>query len=347
MISAHALALTGIKVKKEAGGDTGASLAKLEQSRRSGKYDVIYGIDNMVYGKATKNKDLVAYKPFFADRIQPKLVFFAPHDNASWFATPADHGYVGLNVDLNDGGLNGTIESLSRVRLYADRFVTEDPRHSSPGLAFLLTTISAFGENPPYSNALYDWKAFWSDLLRGPDRNLDGHHEGCVLVAPSWKAAYEQHFSAGYGVAAGGLGDRSIVVSYTTSPAYEQANGMKASDVAVPLLANGTTYHQIQTIAIANGTKNLQAAQAWVEFTLTDAFQELTAPSDVMYPVVAGISTSKGFKGNDPPPGSFAAVEFPQSFLATKNEKGVSNLDRWLGAWAELDENPDLNCNLA
>lgn len=333
--------LTGIKVKLEDGTDTLASLQKLESSRRSGKYDLIWGVDNMVYQKAVRNGDLVAYMPRLADRIDPRLVFFQPATNATWYATPADHGYIGLNVDGNSHAFNTTVDSLTKVRLYADQFVTEDPSTSSPGLGFLLITIAAFGENPPYSpNAKYDWKAYWTDLFRGPDRNHDDKSDGCVQVESTWKLAYEQHFSAGYGLQYGGQGDKPIVTSYAESPAYEAANGMDQFAIATPIVANGTTYHQIQTIAIANGTKNLQAAQAWVEFTLTDYFQELTSSKDAMYPAVPATNASKFYKGLDPTPGSFRAVEFSPQYVA-------DNVERWLSAWRELREDPTKNCKLA
>lgn len=332
--------LTGITVKKENGHDTLDALKTLQRAKHSGKYDVVYGIDNMVYYVAARGGDLTAYKPHLADRIDPKFLFFGNVGNDTWYATPVDHGYIGINVDTNATGLNETVDTLARVQRWADKVVTEDPAVSSPGLGFLLVTVDKYGENPTYSTALYDWKAYWTDLFKGPDRNLDKKSDGCILVAKDWTEAYTQHFSAaGSWVDEGALRDKPIVVSYTESPAYEVSGGMLASNVAKPIFANGTTYHQIQTSAIANGTKNLMAAQAWVEFTLTDEFQKLAAPKDGVYPVVASVSVNGTYKGLDPAPGSFRSVEMPAKYVA-------DNLDRWQKAWRALYQNPDINCNL-
>lgn len=336
--------LTGIKVRREDGTDTAESLKKLQGTKRSGKYDLIWGVDNMLYVKAVRHGDLAAYKPALADRIDPALLFMPSQANDTWFATPADHGFIALNVDPRWAQGNGSLDGLPRLRLASDAFVTENPAVSSPGLGFLLVTIAAYGENPRDSpNTLYDWRAYWRDLFRGPERG-DHKAHGCVQVEETWALAYEQHYSAGYGVAQGGQGDKPIVVSYSQSPAYEAANGMNVADVGTPLVANGTTYHQVQTIAIANGTKNLQAAQAWVEFTLTDFFQELTAGYDVMYPAVktadTAASVDAAYHGLDPPPGSFRAVELSPTYVA-------DNVDRWVTEWREMREDPTVNCKLA
>jgi thiamine transport system substrate-binding protein len=341
-------ALTGVEAKLEDGTETAASLQKLIAERKAASYDVIWGVDNIVYVRAADVGILKEYKPQLADRIDPDLLFVPA--GQPWLATPVDHGYVGLNIDLAYR-FNTTIDALSDVDDYADQLVVENPNTSGPGLAFLLATIGEFGENPPYTNAPYDWREYWKDLLRGPDRNRDGQSDGCVLVVPRWTDAYVQHFSAGYGLSQGGLGDKPIVVSYTQSPAYEVKNGMAPDAAAIPLTAGRSTYHQIQTVAIVNGTKNLQAAQAWVEFTLTDFFQEQLPGSDVMYPAVRGIDHNGTFGALDPEPGSFTPVEFPLEDLArrgtdSKGKPGQMALDRWVKEWQALYEDPDLNCSL-
>jgi thiamine transport system substrate-binding protein len=338
-------ALTGITVKREDGVDTLDALNTLQRSNKNGRFDVIYGVDNMVLFQAVENGLLLEYKPALADRIDPNYVFFG---NAPWFATPVDHGYVAVNYDSFHDELEDDIDSLLRLRRYADQLVVPDPRKSSPGLGFLLVTIDAFGEAPAYSPSHYDWKAYWRDLLRGTDTDRDGDQqpEGCVLVVPNWTVAYEQHFSAAGQWVGESLRDKPIVVSYTESPAYEAYAGMDPDRIASVLKADGTTYHQIQTMAIANGTKNLAAAQAWIEFTLTDFFQELAAPYSAVYPVVPSIDVSETYGGLDPTPGSFQAVRMSQATLAQKDAKGVPNLQRWLAEWADLYQDPELNCNL-
>ena len=81
---------------------------------------------------------------------------------------------------------------------YADLLVVENPATSSPGLAFLLATIEAFGED--------GWEEWWSDL-----------RDNGVEVVDGWEEAYYSSFSGGLG----SEGDRPLVVSYASSPPAE------------------------------------------------------------------------------------------------------------------------------
>lgn len=325
-------ALTGVHVKQEPGGDGVKALNTLIQSKASGKYDVIYGLDNMLVGKAVRDGVLVPYQPIFSNRIDPALIFFP--QNGSWYATPVDHGYIGLNVDAGAEQFNGTsIIGLGDVRHYADQFVTEDPTISTPGLGFLMSTIAAFPERPAYSANRYDWHDYWTDLLTGrdTDRNHDGIISGCALVVENWGVAYEQDFSAAGAWVGASKRDKPIVTSYTESPAYEASGGMERSTIGQVVLEANSTFHQIQTMAIAKGTTHLEAAQAWVEFTLTDFFQGLAAPQDAVYPVVSSISVESTYHGVDPRPGSFVDAKLSYTYI-------TANMERWLKEWTQLHE---------
>jgi len=135
----------------------------------------------------------------------------------------------------------------------------------------------------------------------------------------------------GYGVAYGGLGDRAIVTSYTQSPAYEAFYGRSVGDLARPLLAANSTFHQIQTMAIAKGARNIAAAKEWIEWTLTDEFQTLAAPGNAVYPVVATVSVNETYGGVDPAPGSFEPASFDYAALGAK-------VERWVERWVALCE---------
>lgn len=300
---------TGAKVEHVEADDSGSALNRAVLEKGDPTFDIVYGIDNVLWTKAVHQGVFTPYEPLLADRIDPAYVFF----EGAWHATPVDHGYIGINVDTAKLGANVT--TLDDLRAHADQFVTQDPRTSTPGLGFLLATIATYGEE--------DWKAYWVDLF-----------EGGVLVTSGWTEAYEQHFSAGYGVDYGGLGDKAIVTSYTSSPAYEAYFGRPAESLATPLAAPKSTFHQIETMGIANGTENLAAAQAWIEFTLTDDFQALMAPGNAVYPVVASVETDTTYGAHDPAPGSFAPAPFDAETLG-------ASLEGWLGEWTELCEQHD------
>ncbi len=210
--------------------------------------------------------------------------------------------------------------------------MTQDPRTSSVGLPFLLITIAMFGE----SDTGYDWRDYWIDLFLGPD-----HAEGTgdeALVTSGWTEAYVQHFSRGYGLLLDppGKGDKSIVVSYTESPAAEVyfQSFPTIEDAARPLVAYRSTWEQVETTAILRGTRNLAAAQAWIEFTLTDAFQELAASYSAVYPVVATVDANDVFGTMDPEPGTFIPANLGAPTI-------TQNLDRWVSEWRDLCERYD------
>ncbi|MEA3189854.1 MAG: thiamine transport system substrate-binding protein [Thermoplasmata archaeon] len=324
--------LTGVEVKREEGEDAGRALNKLTTAS-PGQYDVIYGIDNALLGRAIRLGVLERYTAQMANRVAPAYRF-----DTTGYATPVDHGYVAINVD--EAGAPG-VNTLAEVRAHAEKFVTQDPRTSSPGLAFLLVTVAKYGEEQPGSPGAYSWKSYWRDLFTGrdTDRDQDGDVAGCVLVTPDWTSAYEQHFSGGYGPSNGGAGDYPIVTSYTESPAYEHFYGRERDDLATVVLEDNATWHQIQTMAIVKGTDNRPAAQAWIEFTLTDFFQELAAPHDAVYPVVEGIEVASTYKGVDPSPGSFRPARIQRATID-------ANLERWLKEWTALYEDTALNCRL-
>lgn len=304
-------ALTGAKVEHIEADDSGSALHRAVLEKGDPTFDIIYGVDNILWTKAVQEGVFEPYKPVLASRITPGYVFFDPA--GAWYATPVDHGYIAVNVD--ERKLNASVASLDELKAHAGSFVTEDPRTSTPGLGFLLATIETYQEP--------GWKDYWTDLF-----------EGGVLVTSGWSDAYEQHFSGGYGVGMGGLGDKAIVTSYTSSPAYEAFFGREADDLAVPLVADGSTFHQIETMGIAKGAPNPIAAQAWIEFTLTDEFQSLVAPGNAVYPVVGSLSTDDTFGDFDPEPG-----EFEPAIMSAGDVGG--SLDRWLREWTDLCEAHD------
>ncbi|HUR25342.1 MAG TPA: thiamine ABC transporter substrate-binding protein [Candidatus Thermoplasmatota archaeon] len=312
--------LTGATVEHIAADDAGTALNQAIRDRGSPSADVIYGIDNVLLARAEDAGILQPYTPRLAGRVPAGLVFFGEQD--PWPTTPVDHGYIGLNLDLKHPDLTGAhVADLDDVRTQASHFVTEDPNTSSVGLGFLLTTIATYGEAGSAGGR--GWHAYWEDLF-----------EGGALVTAGWTEAYEQHFSGGYGPSIGGSGDRPIVASYTESPAYEAFYGRPVDELATPLTAPNSTFQQVQTMAILDGTDQLAAAQAWIEFTLTDAFQELAAPGNAVYPVVAGLDVNATYAGLDPAPGTFVPAAFDYRDLG-------ENLERWLGEWTALCEEND------
>lgn len=336
-------ALTGATLVVIHKDDAGTLLTTVLAEQGKPTADIAYGIDNAVLAKAVKAHALTDYKPQLAYRIQKDLIFFG--ENSTWPATPVDHGYVGVNVDTKNPALGGvSITKLTDITAHNDQFVTQNPKTSSPGWGFLIITVQKFGEDPN----TYNWKKYWNDLFtqhaKGVCPGANCEHLESALVTPTWTAAYQDHFSGGYGAPVnGGTGaaDRAMVTSYTESPAYEYSFGRALDGLPQNILEPQATWHQVQTMAILNGTAHLAAAQAWIEFSLTDAFQSTRASKDAVYPVVASIDVSGTYHDVDPSPGMFYAIEprpgHPYSKVADYQYLG-QNLDRWLREWEQLCE---------
>lgn len=302
-------ALTNGTLEHIAAQDAGDALNRAIREKDAPSFDVVYGLDNAYLGKAVAADALTPYTPVTADRVNASYVFFG--DVQPWPATPADHGYIAVNVDPRSGL---TVNDLASVGRNADRFVTPDPRTSSPGLGFLLATIATYGEG-----SVYDWQDYWTDLF-----------DGGVTITPDWTTAYAGRFTGGYGqYEAGFTGDKPLATSYTTSPAYELYYGAETENQVV--LAAESTFHQIETAAIVANPRDLAAAQAFIEFVLSDGFQELHAEYNAVYPVVDGIDVAKVYGGVDPAPGSFEAAELDYTTLA-------ANVERWVREWTDLYE---------
>jgi thiamine transport system substrate-binding protein len=125
----------------------------------------------------------------------------------------------------------------------AGTLVVENPATSSPGLAFLLATIAAFGEDPEHG-----WQAFWRGL-----------RDNGVQVTAGWEEAYYGSFSGG-----SGEGDRPIVISYASSPAAEVVFGSDPERIGSHGALDVGCYQQVEFIGILLGTDRPELAAALI-----------------------------------------------------------------------------------
>lgn len=136
--------------------------------------------------------------------------------------------------------------------------VVQNPETSSPGLAFLLATIAEFGDG---------WPKFW-EALRKND----------VAVTAGWEDAY-------YGEFVSGGGDRPIVISYASSPPAEVIYADPPTDTAPTGVITDTCFRQVEFAGILAGAGHRAAAEALVDFLLSDTFQEDIPLNMFVFPV--------------------------------------------------------------
>ena len=291
------------KVTIQKAGDAGAVLnrAILEKGNPSG--DVFYGIDNTYLSRGLKEGIFEKYEPPLLENVPDRFVF-----DKTFHVSPVSYGYVNLNYDiefLNQNGLTppSGLEELTQPE-WKGRLVVENPSSSSPGLAFLIATISYFGEDDDY-----DYLDFWADL-RAND----------LVVKDGWSEAYYTDFTR-YG------GDRPLVVSYATSPAAEVV--FSEGKFTVPptgnLLLDKATFLQIEGIGILKGTKNEKLARKFVDFALDRRFQEDIPGKMFVYPANSQAKKPDFFKFAEVPT---LPADIDADTIGAKREA-------WIDAWTK------------
>jgi len=288
----------GIKLKFLKGGDAGEMLNKAILSKGAPLADVIYGFDNTMLSKVLAWGILERYVSPQLKNLRSEVLL-----DPTGFALPVDYGYVALNYDkdyFKDKPLPQTFADLRKPE-FAKLLVVENPATSSPGLAFLLATVAAFGEE--------GYLGFWEDLRKSG-----------VRVASGWTEAYYTHFTRA-------KGDRPLVVSYATSPAaelfYSEARPKPAEPPTGNLLFPQSAFFQVEFVGILKGTKNREAARKFVDWLLSKPAQEDIPTQMWVYPALREAALPDVFKFAERP--TEPARLTPQAI--------AQNRDRWIREW--------------
>jgi thiamine transport system substrate-binding protein len=186
---------------------------------------------------------------------------------------------------------------------YAGLTVVENPATSSPGLAFLLATISTYGED--------GYLDYWQQL-----RDND------VQVVDGWESAYYGSFSAASD------GDRPIVVSYASSPPAEVyfASEPLSEAPTAAVVSAGSCFRQIEFVGILSGTEYEEQAQQLVDFMLDKTFQEDIPLHMFVYPANETAALPDVFV-------QFSQV--PDQPVTIPPQEISANREAWIEAWTE------------
>ena len=276
--------------------------AILEKGNPSG--DLLYGVDNTFLSRALREEIFIQYKSEQIANIPAQFIL-----DDTFHVSPVDYGYVNINYDiayLDDKGLAppASLEVLTQPE-WDGRLVVENPATSTPGLAFLIATVSYFGEDDDY-----DYLDFWADLKKNN-----------VAVKEGWSEAYYTDFTK-YG------GDRPLVVSYATSPAAELFFSEGAYEVPPTgnVLVDKATFLQIEGIGILKGTNNEALAKKFVDFVLDVPFQEDIPGRMFVYPVNSKAQT----------PDYFQYAEVPTAPSDINAATIDAKRDDWIDAWTSV-----------
>jgi len=284
-------------------GDTGAALNKAILSKDAPLADVFYGVDNTFLSRALEADIFESYQSPMLEIIPDRFQL-----DPEYRLLPVDYGDVCINYDKsyfeeNDLAVPSTLEGLLRTE-YEGLLVVENPATSSPGLAFLLATVAHFGD-PGYLD-------FWSPL-----------RDNGLVVVNDWETAYYTNFSG-----SSGQGLQPMVVSYGSSPPAEvifaeaPLNDAPTASIAGP----DTCFRQIEFVGILQGTEHRDLAEKFVDFMLSEQFQEDMSLQMFVFPVNPDATLPDEFI-------QYALI--PEQPAELDPAEIAANRERWIAEWTE------------
>jgi thiamine transport system substrate-binding protein len=287
---------SGYDLVLRAGGDAGTLTNKLVLSAGNPQGDVAYGVDNTFASRAIDND---VFRPYTADLPEGADTYLLPGDDQR--LAPIDNASVCVNVDttwFDKEWLEppATLDDLADPA-YRDLFVLPGAASSSPGMAFLLATIAEYGD---------EWPDYWTRLL----------DNGAKLTA-GWSDAYEVDFTQG-----GGQGDRPIVLSYDSSPAFTVDGDHSTTEALLD-----TCFRQVEYAGVLEGADNPDGGQAVVQWLLSPKVQAALPESMYVFPVDAGVEL--------PAEWATYAVQ-PDEPLSVDPAEIAANRDEWLTTWSDV-----------
>ena len=219
-----------------------------------------------------------------------------------------DFGDVCLNYDIDwfakkNLATPANISALTSSK-YKNLTVVSNPASSSSGMAFLATTIAVFGEE--------GYLGYWSKLKAN----------GLKVVA-GWEDAYFTEFSGSTG-----KGAYPIVLSYSSSPAYEvRTTGDYAGESQTASVLDGC-FRQTEYVGVLKNAKNPDAAKKLALFLLNDPFQSTIPENMYMYTILSSVELPKAWREFAPS----ASNTYGDQLDISKNR-----LD-WMSKWSEIVE---------
>ena len=290
-------AQTGITVELLTVGDAGQLVSEALLTAGSPLGDVLFGIDNTFLQRGL---DGDIFEPYESPGLIDVPDEFELDDQHR--VTPIDFGDVCLNYWIDaygDGPAPASLDDLIDPE-FEGQLVVQSPETSSPGLAFLLATIAAYGDG---------WEDYWQAL-----------RDNGVAVTAGWEDAY-------YGEFAAGGGDRSIVVSYASSPPAEVIFADPPVDAPPTGVITESCYRQIEFAGVLSGADNPGAAKLLIDFMLTPTFQNDVPLNMFVFPVSSRAELPAVFVEH---------AQLAEDPLMLDPAEVETNRNQWTDRWVEL-----------
>ncbi len=269
-------------------GDSGSMLNRAILEKNNPRADVVLGVNNSELDKSFRYGIWEPYRSPLLDRVQEELQL-----DPKFRVTPFDYGYIAFVYDSERvAPPPESLEDLTHER-FRGKIVIENPKTSSPGLSMLHWTISVYG-NEDYLN-------YWQRL-----------QPSLLTITDGWSAAYGMFTK----------GEAPLVLSYVTSPAYH-LEYEKTERYRAAVFKEGH-YRQIEFAGILKGSLRQERAREFIDFMLSEDFQDAIPLTNWMFPVVSYKPLPDSFRIAPKPR---AVPELEASLVREKNSQ-------WLKDWS-------------
>ena len=266
--------------------DSGAAmLNRLRLEGKNNKADIVLGLDNNSISEA-ENTGLFTASTADLSKLNLPITW----TNHTFI--PYDYGYFSFvyNSEKITTPPKSFAELLSKDNNYS--IIYQDPRTSSVGQGLLLWIESVYGDKATQA---------WQKIA-----------DKTVTVTKGWSEAYNMFLK----------GESDFVLSYTTSPAYhiidEQEDKYKATT-----FTEGN-YMQIETVAKVANSKQPKLAEQFIQFVLSNDFQQYIPTGNWMYPATT-----------TPLPEEFDQLTMPSKPLIFDSEKIAQSRKQWIRQWQQ------------
>ena len=223
------------------------------------KADIVLGLDMNLLDEADKSN---LFKNLDTTNLNKRLNL--PIKWTSDKFIPYNYGYFAF-VYNNKKFINAPKSMRELINNTKARIVIQDPRTSTPGLGLLTWIKSIYGED-----AQSEWKKL---------------NKKIVTVTKGWTDSYYNIFLAG---------EADMVLSYTTSPAAHIMFEENYDYTAINF--DEGNYVTVEFAGVLKSSKNLELANKFINFMLSESFQSVLPSTNIMYPATKVNNLPEAYK---------------------------------------------------
>ena len=232
-------------------------VSRLKLEEKNPKADIVIGLISLSTEIAKKENLITPYIPKNISNIKSSDFLM----DKEGYATPFDYGLLAINYDTKK--IPVPPKNLAELGKLEKQLLVENPATSSTGEEALLWSIALYGEN---------WKNFWNVLK-----------PAIYTAEPGWSEAFAK-FTAG---------EAPMMVGYATSNLFFSQDE-EQSRFSSFLLEDGT-FMYLEGASLVNKKETKEGAKKFMEYVLSEDFQNLVPQKNYMFPVTE-ISLTEEFK---------------------------------------------------